>query len=126
MIPFAFEQPFAAVSALFGVVPSTTGVDVVDGELVARFGFWRVRTPVTNVASVERSGPYDWYKVIGPARMSVVDRGLTFATTNRHGLCLTFTEPVPGIEPTGRIRHPGLTVTVTDPDGLIALLGSAA
>jgi len=123
VIPFAFTEPFATASAAFGVRRSNSGVEVVDGRLLVRFGPWRVDTPVTNVASVQRTGPYQWWKVIGPAHLSMVDRGLTFATTDRAGVCLTFREPVRGIEPTGRLRHPGLTVTVADPDALIALLG---
>jgi len=110
---------------MFGVVPSRAWVDVRDGELRARFGPWRITTPVSNVASAERTGPYSWWKVIGPARMSMADRGLTFATTAAGGVCLRFHEPVPGVEPTGRIRHPGLTVTVADPDRLLDELRTA-
>jgi hypothetical protein len=35
---------------------------------------------------------------------------------------VSFVEPVPAIEPTGRLRHPGATVTVADPDALAAAL----
>jgi hypothetical protein len=122
MFPFAFDQPFAAAALPFGVRPSTCGVVVADGRLRVRFGPWRVETPLTNVATVERTGPYSWWRVIGPARMSAADRGLTFATTDRGGVCITFVEPVRGGEPTGRLRHPGLTVTVADPDALVAEL----
>ena len=79
-----------------------------------------VRTPLSNVAWVEVTGPYRWWKVIGPARGSFADRGLTFATTTRGGVCLGFHEPVPGIEPSGRVLHPGLTVTVADPEAVAA------
>ena len=37
-------------------------------------------------------------------------------------VCLRLREPVPGIEPTGLLRHPGVTVTVADPDELVRLL----
>ena len=126
VIPFSFEQPFAAVCLPFGVTPSTCGVIVDDERLLVRFGPWRVETPRSNVTSVGRTGPYSWWKVIGPARLSVADRGLTFATTNRAGVCMTFAEPVAGVAPAGRIRHPGLTVTVADPDRLVELLTGAA
>jgi len=125
MFAFAFDQPFAAAALVFGVRPSTCGVVVADGHLLVRFGPWRVETPLANVATIERTGPYSWWRVIGPARLSAADRGLTFATTARGGVCLRFVEPVPGIEPTGRIRHPGLTVTVADPDALVAALSRA-
>jgi hypothetical protein len=39
-------------------------------------------------------------------------------------VCLTFRDPVRGIDPIGLIRHPGLTVTVDDVDGLIEALRS--
>jgi hypothetical protein len=35
---------------------------------------------------------------------------------------VSFADPVSGMEPTGRLRHPNLTVTVADPDGLAAAL----
>jgi hypothetical protein len=124
MLPLRFDQPFASASRLFGVSPATAGVDVVDGRLVARFGPWRVVTPVANVASARVTGPYAWWKVIGPAHLSLADRGLTFATTDRGGVCLSFHHPVHGIEPTGRLRHPGLTVTVADPSALLDLLAA--
>lgn len=122
MLTFASHAPFRVASALFTVTPRRTWVEVRDGRLMARFGPWYLSTGLDNVLTAERTGPYRWWKVIGPARMSVVDRGLTFATTAEGGVCIRFREPVPGIEPTGRVRHPGLTVTVADPDRLVALL----
>jgi len=41
-------------------------------------------------------------------------------------VCLEFHEPVTGIDPLGLIRHPGLTVTVADPEGLAAALAADA
>ncbi len=83
-------------------------------------------THVANVEGTETTGPYGALKTIGPAHLSVADRGLTFATNPRRGLCVRFREPVAVVEPTGRLRHPALTVTVADPDGLAAALSSAA
>lgn len=97
-------------------------VEVGDDDFVARFGPWIVRTPLTNVVSASVSGPYRWWRVVGPARLSFADRGLTFATNTRRGVCITFGEPVSGIEFTGSLRHPGLTVTVDDVDGLVQAL----
>jgi hypothetical protein len=81
-----------------------------------------VRTPRANVIGAEVTGPYAVWKTAGPARYAVTDRGLTFASNRRRGVRVGFAEPVPGLEPTGRLRHPELTVTVADPDGLAALL----
>lgn len=90
--------------------------------LKARFGPWTLRTDLENVASAERTGPFGTLKTAGPAHLSFADRGLTFATNPDQGVCIRFHRPVGGIEPAGLLRHPGLTVTVADSDGLIAAL----
>jgi hypothetical protein len=54
----------------------------------------------------------------------LADRGITFATNNERGVCIRFFDPIAGIEPTGRVLHPGMTVTVADPDALVVALGS--
>jgi hypothetical protein len=81
-----------------------------------------VRTPTSNIARVEVTGPYAFLKTAGPARLGITDRGLTFASNGERGVCITFHSPVPGIDPFGRIRHPDLTVTVLDVDGLMKAL----
>jgi hypothetical protein len=83
-----------------------------------------VQTPLSNIVEASISGPYALVKIAGPPRLSLVDRGLTFATNAQQGVCLRFRDPVSGIEPTGRVRHPGLTVTVDDPEGLLAAIAS--
>lgn len=119
---FRFDPTYRRLAAPFGVRPSTTGVHVTDEQLDARFGPWRVRTPLANVAGTERTGPYTLPKTAGPAHLSMADRGITFATNPDAGLCIAFHEPVTGIDPFRLIRHPGLTVTVADIDGLDAVL----
>jgi len=123
---FDFDQLYRPVALAFGVTPGRARVDVEDGRLVARFGFWTVATDLANVAGTEISGPYRTLTTIGPAHLSLVDRGLTFATNPRQGLCIRFHEPVGGLEPTGLLRHPGLTVTVADVEGLAAALAGGA
>jgi hypothetical protein len=44
------------------------------------------------------------------------------ATTTGKGVCIRFLKPVRGLEPLGVLRHPGLTVTPRDPDGLVEAL----
>ena len=122
---FDFDPEYQAMALLFGVTPGRTGVDVAGGRFVARYGFWRLETEVANVAGTEVSGPYRLLTTIGPAHLSLSDRGLTFASNRRRGLCISFKEPVAGLEPTGRLRHPGLTVTVGDVDGLARALASS-
>lgn len=120
--PFAFDARYRSAARLFGVTPQTAYLEIDEDRFLARFGRWVVDTPLSNILEAETSGPYSVPKTIGPARLSVADRGLTFATNAQHGVCLTFREPVSGIDPLGAIRHPGLTVTVADPAVLVARL----
>jgi hypothetical protein len=67
------------------------------------------------------TGPYHWYKAIGP-RGSLVDRGLTFGTTTRGGVCVLLHEPVAGLALVGSLRHPGITLTLAEPERFAASL----
>ena len=74
-----------------------------------------------NVTAVELSGPYRWWRVIGP-HLSLADGGASFGSSTAGGICLRFGEPVPALVPGGRPRHPAATVTVADPPALARLL----
>jgi hypothetical protein len=117
--PFAFEPRLRPFSALFGVTPRTAWVLVDDEDLTVRFGPWRLATPRRNLAEGQVTGPYQVAKVAGPAHLSFADRGVTFATTTRRGVCFRLREPVPAIAPFGVLRHPGVTVTVAEPERLL-------
>ena len=55
--------------------------------------------------------------------LSLADHGLTFGTTTTtRGVCLQLRDPVPGIDPTGLIRHLSLTLTVADPQRFTAAM----
>ena len=123
---FAFEARMRPTAAAFGVLPATAHVEVDGGELRVRFGPWSLRTPVANVVSTEVTGPYRWWKVAGSARVSLADRGVTFATTTRAGLCIRFRDPVPAALPRGLLQHRSATVTVADPAALADALATAA
>ena len=116
--PFSFADAYRWPARLFGVTSASAWVDVDPDTLVARFGRWRVVTPLANITAVAVTGPYAFLKTAGPARLAITDGGLTFATNNARGVLISFREPVPGLEPTGLLRHPELTVTVDDVDGL--------
>jgi hypothetical protein len=73
---------------------------------------------------VEITGPYWFYRTAGPARLGVTDAGLTFASNGERGVLISFYERVPAIDPLGLIRHPELTVTVADVNGLVRALES--
>ncbi|NGM16312.1 hypothetical protein O3597_13800 [Verrucosispora sp. WMMA2044] len=120
---FRFESRFRWLLALIGVRPGTAWVRLDSGELLVRFGPWRLRTERQNVADVQRGGPYRWWRVIGP-HLSGTDTGVTFGTTTAAGVCVRFVRPVPGLLPGGWPRHPGMTVTVADPADLARALAA--
>lgn len=121
---FDFDARVAPLSYAVGVTPWTTGLEVRDGKLRVRFGVWSLTTPLDNVVAAEVTGPYAWLKVAGPPRLSLADRGITFATSTRQGVCIKFRKPVSVLVPF--LKHPGLTVTVDDAEGLAARLGAPA
>lgn len=116
---FDFDPRFRGLLRLLGVRPANSLVTVDDTTFDARFGPWRLTTPVENLADVQVTRDYQWFKAIGP-RGSAADRGCTFGTNSRAGVCVCFHEPVPALLPVDVLRHPGLTVTVADVDGLVA------
>jgi len=125
---FDFDPRYIPFLSVLGITPQTAHVDLTDQRLIARFGPWRFETAIENIKGVYITGPYQWFKAIG-ARGSLADRGLTFGSTTRGGVCLVLREPTPGIEPTGRFRHPGVTLTVRDrkrfADALLARMSEA-
>lgn len=122
-LPFRFEPLLLPFSIAVGVTPSTAWVRLDDDELVVRFGPWSLSTARDNIAGCEVTGPYNPLKVVGPPRLSLRDRGVTFATNRRAGACITFREPVTALLPWGFLRHPAATVTVSDPHDLARRLG---
>lgn len=122
LFPFRFAATYRLPALLFGVTRRTAEVCVNEKMLRISFGPWRVRTPLTNVVSTARTGPFSLIKTMGPARLSFADRGLTCATNSERGLCIRFAEPVRGLDPFGLLRHPAVTVTVADCDSLAKAL----
>ena len=116
--PFRFAASYRLPALAVGVTPATAYVEVTDTELHVRFGLWRLRTPRSNVASVERTGGFAFLKTAGPPHLSFTDKGVTFATNGDDAVCARFVDPVVVLDPTGRIRHPGATMTVADPAAL--------
>jgi hypothetical protein len=116
------RDPRLSLASLpFGVTAENSYVEVDEEALHIRFGPWAIDTTIDNVERAERTGPYRWWKVAGPPRLSLRDSGITFATTASEGVCLRFREPVRAF-PVGPLRHRGVTVTVEDPDDLIRVV----
>jgi uncharacterized protein YndB with AHSA1/START domain len=120
---FAFAPSYAAAGRAFGITPATATVEVGPQWLYVGYGPWRLVTPVDNVASAEIAGGFAWIKTAGPPHLSLEDRGISFTTNGDRALCLAFHEPVPSIDPTATITHPGATLSVADPEGLAEALG---
>ena len=120
--PFRFAPAYRQFALMFGITPKTASVKVDEATLDARFGPWWVTTGIENIAQIDVTGPYAFIKTAGPARLAVTDRGLTFATNGDRGVLIRFHEPVTGLDPFRVLRHPELTVTVADVDGLASLL----
>jgi hypothetical protein len=121
---FRFDPALRLPAMLLGVSPEQASVDVGDDDLVVRFGRWSLRTPLDNIAGAEVTGPYSPLKVGGPPRLSLADRGITFGTSTQGGVCIQFLSPVPAIAPVPWIKHPAATVTVEDPEALVAELAA--
>lgn len=121
-LPFRFDLMYQLLARPFGIHPDTAWVEIDPDRFEVRFGRWRVSTPIDNISGVGVSGPYGVITTVGPAHLSATDRGLTFATNRDLGACLTFHRSLRGIDPLGLIRHPGLTVTVAEPELLAAAL----
>ena len=119
---FDFDPAYRVPALALGITGSTAWVEVGPAGLVVRFGLWRLRTPLSNVIGTELTGGFSWLKTAGPPHLSFSDRGVTFATNGRRAVCVRFHEPVRVLDPTGRLRHPGATLTVRDPQRLAAEL----
>ena len=102
---------------LFGVTAENAYVDLGD-DLDARFGYGRIRTPLTNVASWRIEGPWPWITAIG-IRRGIRDGVFTFAGTPKGGVRLDFRERVPTLR---LFRTPALYLTVQDVEGFAAAL----
>ena len=122
LFSFRFTPGYQLAGLPFGVTPWTARVQLDARVLAIRFGWWRLRTPVTNIVGTVVTGPFGFLRTAGSARLSLADRGLTCATNGERGLCIRFGQPVRGIEPFGLLRHPAVTVTVADPQRLATFL----
>jgi hypothetical protein len=101
---------------LYGVRSGNAYVELND-ELDARFGFFRLRTPLTNVVRWRIEGPWSWLTAIG-LRRSVRHGDVSFGGNHVGGVRLDFATPAPFIF----FTTPALYVTVADLAGFAAAL----
>jgi hypothetical protein len=121
--PYRVDYRFAPAWLALGVRPGRDGVTLTDdGRLRATYGLLRLETPLSNVAAARTTGPYKWWRAVGP-RLSFADDGLTFGTNAELGVCIDFHIRVRRV--IGFRDHSALTVTVADPEGLVAAIATA-
>lgn len=123
---FRFDPRYRIAGLPFGVTEAGAWVRLGRRGLEAHLGPWTVQTPLANLAGAEVTGPYGFIRTAGPARLSFTDRGITFATNGDRGVCVRFVEPVTGLDVGGLVRHPALTVTVADVEGLRSAIEAVA
>lgn len=114
--PIRLGERSRPVLRLFGVRSDNAYVDL-DGDLDARFGYSRMRTPVSNIVSWRIEGPWRWITAIG-VRRSIRHGDFTFGGNHRAGVRIDFREPVRF----GRFSVPALYLTVADLEGFAAAL----
>lgn len=123
---FAFAPGYRLPALALGITPATAYAEVAPDRLAVRFGPWRLATPLANLAEATITGGFSWLRTAGPPRLSLADRGVTFATNGERGVCVRFHQPVRVLDPSGRLlRHPGATLTVARVDDLHERLSRA-
>ena len=105
------------VRILFGATPETAWAEIDGDGLRARFGRFRLETPLENIATWRIEGPFLWITAIG-VRMSIRNRDVSFAGSPHGGVRMDFVIPVRS----GRLRVPALYVGADDLDGFAAAL----
>lgn len=114
--PIRLGRKSRPVLLLFGVREPNAHVDL-DDRLDANFGFFHMRTPVTNIVRWRIEGPWLWITAIG-VRRSVRHADVTFGGNHRGGVRIDFAQPVRW----SVLRAPALYVTVDDMEGFAAAL----
>ena len=119
--PYRFDKRWAPLFFVLGV-SDDDGVEITDdGQLIATFGRFSVKTTLDNIDHTEVTGPHRWYTAVG-LRLALSDDGITFGTNHHKGLSIEFVKKVPKV--VGFRDHSLLWVSVADPEGLAAAIGT--
>jgi hypothetical protein len=118
--PYRRDKRWQALFIALGVNDKDGVTITAKGELIATFGWFKVKTTLDNVAKTTVTGPHRWYTAVG-LRLSLTDDGITFGTNHKKGLSIAFIEHIPRV--IGFRRHSLLWVSVADPEGLAAAIG---
>lgn len=111
--PIRLGRKSRPVLLLFGVRAGNAYVDLSSDTLEARFGFFRVIVPLSNIARYSIEGPWLWLTAIG-VRGSVRHGDITFGGNHRGGVRIDFKERQRFLV----FHPPALYVTVADLEGL--------
>lgn len=118
--PYRFDKRWSVLFLALGV-GKDDGVSIYDnGDLVATFGRYKVKTTIGNVRRTLVTGPHRWYTAVG-LRLSLSDNSVTFGTNHKKGLSIEFVKKVPRV--IGFKAHSTLWVSVADPQGLAKAIG---
>jgi hypothetical protein len=104
------------VLRLFTATPATAFAEVGD-ELLIRFGRFRFRTPVPNIARYRVEGPFTWIRAIG-VRRSFRGGDVSFCGSAHGAVRMDLKEPVRW----GPVKVPAVWAGADDLDGLAAEL----
>jgi hypothetical protein len=119
---YAIDKRYLPVLLPFGLRRAKDGVTLTDDDsFLATLGFFKLATPLANIAGAHITRDYRWWTAFG-VRASRADDGLSFGTNHDAGVCVHFAEKVPS--PLRRSGHSALTVTVADLEGLASALGT--
>ncbi len=114
--PIRIGRRSRAYLRLWTVRPDTAFVELSD-DIDVRFGRFRIRTPLANLASWRIEGPFQWITAIG-IRRSIRHGDVSFAGSPHGGIRIDFRQRVRW----GPFKVPAIYVGADDLDGLAAEL----
>lgn len=116
--PIRIDRRFRWLLLLFGVRERNAYVDLDGHQLIARFGFYGVRTPISNIERWEISGPYRSLTALG-VRRGIRRGDVTFGGSAHGGVRVDFHNPPRWF---GVFHPPAFYFTLDDLDGFAAEL----
>lgn len=117
--PYRLDRRWTLLFLALGV-KADDGVTIFpNGDFIATYGRFKVKTRLDNIDHTEITGPHRWYTAVG-LRLSMTDDGITFGTNHYKGLSIAFVKKIPRV--IGLRKHSLLWVSVADPEGLAVAL----
>ena len=118
--PYRLDNRWIALFLTLGVGKKDGVTLTGNGELIATFGRFKVKTTLDNVDHTKITGPHRWYTAVG-LRLSLADDGVTFGTNHHKGVSIVFKKKIPRV--IGFKKHSMLWVSVADPEGFVEAIG---